>query len=301
MVFLMSLSSVTGIILAGGKSKRFSSSKLELKIGKVTLLFSQLIKLCHFCDEILVSTNRENYKAVRKEVDRLLPSGFLMDSEADLIKHLPEKGVPEIKVILDEEWLGEFENLSLYSRACSPGPIGGIYSGLKNAKNFYSIVVALDMPFISYAFLGFLLESIISKPNVSESSVGKDERESNKEKVLMNRTPDVVVVRTEKGFETLCAIYSKNCLEVIEENIKRKMYKISDVFTGVFTRVISEDSLKKAGIGSLNFFNINTSRDYKYFMEVWERGVFGNDSCNISSRFCEKWKNFFYRENGSRT
>ncbi|MCL4377190.1 MAG: hypothetical protein M1409_02225, partial [Actinobacteria bacterium] len=139
-----------------------------------------------------------------------------------------------------------------------------------------------------------------------------------------NKPRDAFIIKTEKGYESLCGIYSKNCLNVIKENISKKIYRISEIFSHVDTLFITADKeksdkenikpntininfyqLNKQRIDSLNFFNINTVDDYSYFNKIWDLQVFSNQefSKQISLKygdkpaymFCEKWKYFFYR------
>ena len=232
---------LSGIVLAGGKSKRFGFNKVRIKVGKIPLLIDQIFKLSFFCSEVLISTSKKNYLAVINELKKI-------DS---YYKHYCSLGkinkIPHIKVIVDEDNLGG-ANLS------NIGPLGGLYAGLENAANFYCIVLAFDMPFISYNLLKLLAD---------EGKSG----ESHKDKLL-----DGAIVRTKKGFEVLCGLYSKNCTKIIRENIERKIYKISDIFSNLNVKMISEDDLLSYGIDQLNFFNVNTTKDDNDFKKIWNRG-----------------------------
>jgi molybdopterin-guanine dinucleotide biosynthesis protein A len=243
---------LSGIILAGGKSRRFNSDKIAIKIGKIPLFINQIYKLSFFCNEIWVSTNEKNYATVHDEIKKIEDYCKYFDCLEEI------KEIPIIRVVLDED---DFENIGLIDI----GPIGGIYSGLNNAKNYYSIVLAFDMPFITYDLLKLL------------------------------------ALKTTKGFEVLCSLYSKGCLNIIKRNIGKKKYKVSDIFSEVEVKMISENELECYDIDKLNFFNINTGKDYDAFIRLFGEEVLKNDSNNFNNRFCKKWKDFFYRGSCRRT
>ena len=255
---------LSGIVLAGGKSKRFGFSKVKIKVERIPLLIDQIFKLGFFCDEVLISTSKKNYKTIKSELKNI-------DNYYKYYCCLRKiKRIPPIRIVIDEDSLDS-------TGLGSIGPIGGLYIGLKHAMNFYSMVLAIDMPFISYN----LLELLVDKKKNSQS------------KLL-----DAVIVRTKKGFEVLCGLYSKNCIRIIRENIERKIYKISDIFSDLDVIIISEDQLARYGIDQLNFFNINTAEDNNNFKRIWNKEGLKYGSCDFSSWFCEKWQNFFYRKIG---
>ncbi len=94
------------------------------------------------------------------------------------------------------------------------GPLGGIYSAVQNAKNNRTFIVAGDLPFVD--------EKILAE-------------------LMMFNTYDVVVPKWRNGFlEPLCAVYSKNILDVILEQINNNDFKISNLYN----RVKLEDDIK---------------------------------------------------------
>ncbi len=275
---------LTGILLAGGKSSRLGFNKIEVRIGKVPLFIDQIFKLSFFCSEILISASENNYKFISDELT------LINDYYNCYYRFCNLKEIPLVRIIQDKD---RQEN-SLKSL----GPLSGIESGLEYAKNLYSLVTAFDMPFISYNLL-YLLNEI-----------------RNSQRVLK----DSFIMKTEKGYESLCGIYSKNCLSVIKKNIEKKAYKISEIFHNADTEFILLDKLtiksdknnlnfyklNNQTIDSLNFFNINTIDDYEYFIRVWDLKVrlfkkfsrrtnsnISDDSINL---YYDKWKYFFYRK-----
>ena len=115
------------------------------------------------------------------------------------------------------------------------GSLGGLYSGLKAAHSFHSLVVAADMPFLKRSLLSYMME--------------------------MASDYDVVVPRLGGFVEPLHAIYSKNCLEVIEAQIKSGRLSMRGFFSQVKVRYLDEVELDRFDPEHLSFFNINTMAD----------------------------------------
>lgn len=109
------------------------------------------------------------------------------------------------------------------------GSLVGIYSALKKSPTKYIFVIAVDMPIIKTGLIKRLLNNY--------------------------KGYDVVVPKTRKGLEPLCAIYSKECLPFIERQTKKSNYKIIDFFDKIRIKTIR---LNRNGL-----FNINTIRDYR--------------------------------------
>ena len=254
---------LTGIVLAGGKSSRFGFNKIKVKLGKIPLFIDQIFKLSFFCNEILISSSIENYKTMAGGLKNI-------ENYYNYYCFSEDMHIPPVKIVLDDIKLDNRNNSNL----SKIGPIAGIYTGLTNAKNLFCLVLAFDMPFISYNLLELLVEK------------------------NQNNSKDVVVIKTKKGFEALCGLYSKKCIKIMERNIKKGIYKISDIYPCLNTEMILEADLKQYNIDMLNFFNINTLADNNDFKKIWRSGIAGNDANYFSSKVGKKWENFFYRGAG---
>lgn len=275
---------LTGVILAGGKSIRLGFNKIQIKINTIPLFIDQIFKLAFFCNEILISTTDNNYEFVENELSKL-------NNYSDYYSEICSKEkIPSINIIKDEFEVNELRHIVL-NKAENIGPINGIYSGLNQAKNFYCIFLAFDMPFISYNLLSLL----------------SDMKNKN------NKKKDVYIVNSKKGYEALCGIYSKNCINIISKNIMEKNYKISEIYPFIKIKLITLDKinskLKDYKIDNLNFFNINTKSDYDIFSKLYDNFVSISTSKSVAeivsnrgslpnsqTLFCQKWKYFFYRK-----
>lgn len=287
---------LTGIVLAGGRGTRYGFDKLKIKAGPVPLFIDQIFKLNFFCSEILVCTSKSNYPVIFSEISKIRSYQKKYNFEKIFNTEINSGNfykkalkLPDIRIILDKDRFPDSNKDHFGQVLRNPkniGPIIGIYTGLLHARYIYSIVVAFDMPFISYNLLNLLIN--ISGLNHKKSGSSKLASLSHK------RTGGkaVYVIRTEKGFEVLCGLYSKDCLDILNENIKKKKYRISDALDCLDTEIIPGGKPGLAGIDGLNFFNINRAQDYEKFKNLWQDK---KASLNTDTSFTEVWSDFFYR------
>ena len=106
--------SISAILLAGGKSRRLGRDKALENIGGERIIDKVITKVSKCCDEVLVVGDRP---ARYQELD------------------LPE----EIKFVHDH-----FANA---------GSLGGLYTGLSKSLSDWCLLVACDMPFLSVDLL----------------------------------------------------------------------------------------------------------------------------------------------------
>jgi len=249
---------LTGIVLAGGKSSRLGFNKIGIKIGPVPLFINQVFKLSYFCDEILISSSEENFSFLSKELKLLEKYHTYFNNFIEKIR------LPAVSLLIDDI------KIKSGPAFMESGPLLGIYTGLANSKNFYSFVVGFDMPFISYN----LISNIIK---IKDS-----------QKCSQDKCKDIISINTLKGFEALCSIYSKNCIAIIKKNLKAEKYKISDIFSELDVKIVTQKELEILNIDELNFFNINTVKDFEKFKNLWATD-------NTENNFVSKWKQVFYR------
>ena len=112
----------------------------------------------------------------------------------------------------------------------------GIHTGLFYSSNPYAFFSACDTPFLKKELIEILLENI--EPQI-----------------------DIVMPETAAGFEPLCAIYSKRCLNPAEDHLKAKKLKIQWALRSSRIKHIAENKLRQADPELRSFFNINTPED----------------------------------------
>jgi molybdopterin-guanine dinucleotide biosynthesis protein A len=112
----------------------------------------------------------------------------------------------------------------------------GIHTGLFYTSAPYAFFAACDIPFLKKELVETLVDAI--EPNV-----------------------DIVIPETSKGFEPLCAVYSKRCFKPLDAQLAENEFKIQHVFQKVRVKRISEDILRKSDPDLRSFYNINTPDD----------------------------------------
>ena len=119
------------------------------------------------------------------------------------------------------------------------GALGGIYTAIQSASTAHTLVVACDMPFLSAPLLAHLVEA--------------------------GRDVDIAIPRTSRGYEPLCATYSRRCAPLLQRRIEAKQLKVMDLLAsdhGLSIRELGPDEIDQYGRDDLLFFNINTAEDY---------------------------------------
>jgi len=188
------ISDVTGILLAGGKSRRMGQDKKVLSVGEGTLLDRSLDTLRSLFDQV----------------------------EIVIAQDSPLLDAP---VIISRDLLP----------GC--GSLGGIFTGIKNAKTSHVFVAACDMPFLNPAVIQYL--------------------------VRQKEEADIVVVRTELGLQMTHALYGKRCIPVIEEMIQGARLRIQELVSSreVRVRVIERKEIEEFDPLALSFTNVNTPQE----------------------------------------
>jgi molybdopterin-guanine dinucleotide biosynthesis protein A len=112
----------------------------------------------------------------------------------------------------------------------------GIHAGLFYITTPYAFFAACDIPFLKKGLVQTMLDRI--EPGV-----------------------DIVIPETSKGFEPLCAVYSKKCLQIIERQLVKRELKIRKIFQKVRVKKVSETILRENDPDLVSFCNINTYGD----------------------------------------
>jgi len=196
---------VSGVVLAGGQSRRLGTNKAFVKIGGVDLIARVIGQLRQVSDDILVVANaQEEYRGL---------------------------GV----AVVGDVWPGK-------------GSLGGIYSGLRAARYSRALVVACDMPFLDVRLLRFM--------------------------ILLSQDYDVVIPNLQGLFEPLHAVYSKACLQPMEELLRAGDLRIIDFMGQVRVRHVGQAEVEIFDAQRLSLFNVNTPEDLRRAEKLAARGGF---------------------------
>jgi len=120
------------------------------------------------------------------------------------------------------------------------GPLGGIYSCLKQARNEHLFICAVDMPGIKKELIHFMLQFISSDY-------------------------DAYIIKTDTKAHTVCAIYRKTLLTAMENSISNKKYVILNPLDQGNVKYIS---LKYSCFSDDIVYNINTSDELAKYNDI---------------------------------
>jgi molybdenum cofactor guanylyltransferase len=157
-----------------------------------------------------------------KVISNILSIGLFSENNVVIVG--PKKKYPNFKKVVED----------IYPQK---GPLGGIFSGLYTSKTFYNLVIGYDMPFIEADLIRYMIQNIDNH--------------------------DAVIPSHSQGlYEPLCAIYSKNCLEIMKTNIKMGKLSVRSIFPFLKIRLIEEEEIKRYDPSLHSFFNINFKNDF---------------------------------------
>ena len=119
------------------------------------------------------------------------------------------------------------------------GALGGLYTAIASASHPVVAVVACDMPFASATFI------------------------ETASRILIEEEADVVIAKSNEGYEPLHAIYRRDtCLPAIEASIEADQWKVIAWFPQVKVSVLMPEELKHLDPAGLAFWNVNTPEEF---------------------------------------
>ena len=124
------------------------------------------------------------------------------------------------------------------------GALGALYTAVHAAHTDRTLVVACDMPFVSEPLLAYLV------------SVGD--------------AADITIPKTARGYEPLCAAYSRRSAEELRLMIDAGEKRLSSVarMPGLKIRELGRDELEIFGPEEVLFFNLNTPDDHARAIDI---------------------------------
>jgi molybdopterin-guanine dinucleotide biosynthesis protein A len=119
------------------------------------------------------------------------------------------------------------------------GALGGLYTALFSATQSIVAVVACDMPFASVS----LFEAA--------------------RRLLVEEESDVVIPRTDEGYEPIHAIYRRAaCVPAIESALDADQWKVIAWFPQVKVRTLTLEEIRLYDPSGLAFWNLNTPEEF---------------------------------------
>jgi molybdopterin-guanine dinucleotide biosynthesis protein A len=121
------------------------------------------------------------------------------------------------------------------------GALGGIYSAILSSPHPRTLVVACDMPFLTLPLL---------------------------QRLTAPSDADLVIPRSTRGYEPLCATWSAACTPAIRRRIDRGLLKAALLTEDLRVEEIGPEVLASYDPHGLLFVNVNTPHDYERAQEL---------------------------------
>lgn len=115
------------------------------------------------------------------------------------------------------------------------GPLGGLYTGLYYTKTERAFACPCDMPFLNRDFILHMIG--------------------------LSDKYDVVVPEVAEGYQSLHAIYSRNCLPSIKRLLLADKLKVTGFYRDMRVLTVGEEETKPFNRDGRLFHNINTPDD----------------------------------------
>jgi molybdopterin-guanine dinucleotide biosynthesis protein A len=165
------------------------------------------------------------------------------------VRLVQSAGVP-VQVVGLPELYRQFGLEGIADEEPGLGPLGGIATALAHSRCDWNLIVAVDLPNVTAAWLRALL--------------GR----------AFDSGADALLPRSEGGLEPLCAAYHRRCLEPIRGALARGVRKVTDGLAGPppcrIEEIGPEEWIRFAPGGKL-FENINTPAEYERAVPGGER------------------------------
>jgi molybdopterin-guanine dinucleotide biosynthesis protein A len=200
------ISDVTGVLLAGGKSRRMGEDKRFILVGQRTLFERTYAVLCELFEQVCVIIAQDSPSLQAK--------------------------VPVVRDLIPD---------------C--GSLGGLYTGLRWAKTQHIFLAACDMPFLNPDVIRYM--------------------------VRLKDQADIVVSQWATRLQPTHAVYSQNCLPVLEEMMNlhnKKIHSMMDHPT-LRVRLIAEREIMQIDPNGRSMFNINTPSDLEQARSMHDAGT----------------------------
>ncbi len=125
------------------------------------------------------------------------------------------------------------------------GALGGLYTALRVARFPIVSVVACDMPFVN--------------PDILKEALN----------MLIAENTDLVIPRTERGYEPLHAVYRRRtCMPAIHKALQRGERRLISWFSDVTVSEIPASQLRRLDPMQIAFDNLNTQEDFRLAEEL---------------------------------
>ena len=125
------------------------------------------------------------------------------------------------------------------------GPVAGIAAALASTRSPWNLIIACDLPYLSGAWLEWLLSRAIRSRG------------------------QVIIPRSARGLEPLAAVYRRECGGPIAAALARGVRKVTDAIRELRIDVVYASEWRRLDPRALVLKNMNTPRDYEEARKWW--------------------------------
>jgi len=143
---------------------------------------------------------------------------------------------PDVKIVADPKKFRSHGDV-VDDQYRNRGPLAGIHAALNASNSTHNLILGVDLPFLTSAFLEFLAGEARASSAI------------------------VVVPYATAHFHPLCAVYRREFCVRAEQALIAGHNRIDSLFPGVNTRIITEAELASHGFAPAIFRNLNTPAD----------------------------------------
>ncbi|MCK5695408.1 MAG: molybdenum cofactor guanylyltransferase [Desulfobacula sp.] len=185
------------------------------------------------CTGVILAGGKNSRLPGQKKTFRKIGDVMILESIYELFSNL----FKEVIIVVNEpKEFAAWDMTVVTDIIPSQCALAGLHAGLFYASFPYVYAAACDTPFV--------------KQSVVEYIVGQIEPKY-----------EVVIPRTDDGLEALSAVYSKDCIPLIENNLKKNIFMIKKFFRKKKVKEIPVEQLKALDPAMEFVFNVNTPED----------------------------------------
>ena len=185
------------------------------------------------CTGVILAGGKNSRLPGKKKAFRKIGDLMILESIYGLFSNLFKE---VILVVNEPEEFAGWDMTIVTDIIPSKCALAGLHAGLFYASYPYAYVTACDTPFIEQSVVEYIVDQI--QPGY-----------------------EVVVPRTDDGIETLSAVYSKDCIPLIERNLEKNIFMIKKFFRKKKVKEIPVEQLKLLDPKMRFIFNVNTPKD----------------------------------------
>ena len=191
------------------------------------------------CAVIIVAGGKSQRMGTDKRM-LLLGGRKLLEIALEKAKELSD----EIIMVLSHPIEVSYKVKIVFDKLSGHGPLIGLYSGLLETRKKKALLLSCDMPLVTVEFL----------------------------RTLMNQVQgyDVTIPKHQGVVEPLCAVYSKNVIPVIEEQLQEGSFSLHALLKNPKLRIkiVKVENKFNEDDTDLLFFNVNTPEEYSFLKNL---------------------------------